>query len=218
MCITPQCLLLLELYLWGSMRKKIVIRKKIKDQIDKSFRDQVIILDLLLKDEILKNKIAQLVLSIRSTFKKSGKVLIAGNGGSFADSQHIAAEFVAKFCKNRIPLPAIALGTNSSNLTAIANDFGYENVFSRELEALSSPNDTLVAISTSGNSKNIINMIKKAEALSINYFVLTGNDGGKLSYLNENLINIPSSSTAVIQQIHILIGHVVVSLSEEDFI
>ena len=189
----------------------------INKQIDFSISNQIEVLSLILKDRTLKDRVLKLVLSIKKSFKNSGKVLLAGNGGSFADSQHIAAEFVAKFCKHRIPLPAIALGTNSSNLTAIANDFGYENVFSRELEAIANSCDTLIAISTSGNSKNIINLVEKAREISMNCFVLTGANGGNLSYIGDNCINIPSNSTATIQQIHILIGHIIVDLSERDF-
>ena len=115
-------------------------------------------------------------------------------------------------------MPSLALATNSSNLTAIGNDFGFENIFSRELKALGKKNDVLIAISTSGNSQNILNLINQAEELSINFYILTGMFGGKLSKYNNKCLKVPSESTAIIQQTHITIGHMIVGLVEKDFL
>ena len=155
---------------------------------------------------------------IRKSFENGGKVIFAGNGGSFSDSQHLAAEFVSRFTTDRIPLPALALATNSSNLTAIGNDYGFENIFSRELKALGCKNDIIIAMTTSGNSKNIISLVNEAEKLSINYYILTGNSGGDLFKQNKRCLRVPSESTAIIQQLHITIGHILVGLVEKDFI
>lgn len=144
---------------------------------------------------------------IINTFKAGGKVLICGNGGSAADSQHIATEFVVRYAKTRRPLAAIALTTDTSILTAHPNDFGFDTVFSRQVEALGKPGDTLLAISTSGNSPNIIAAVEQANAMQMNTIVLSGNNGGKLANLSEHTIIVPSTVTARIQEMHILIAH-----------
>ena len=153
----------------------------------------------------------------KSTLERKGKIIFAGNGGSFADAQHLSAEFISKLKTDRNPLPAIALGTNSSTVTAIGNDYGYEYIFSRELEAIGSKNDLLIAISTSGNSKNILNLIEKANSKGIKFFVLTGKDGGECSKY-ENNIKIPSYDTALIQEMHIMVGHIICSIAERSFL
>ena len=112
----------------------------------------------------------------------------------------------------------MALATNSSNLTAIGNDYGFENIFSRELKAIGGVNDILIAITTSGNSKNIIKLIHEAEKLSINYYVLTGKSGGDLFKQNKRCLKVPSESTAIVQQIHITIGHLLVGMVEKEFL
>ena len=155
--------------------------------------------------------------SAKKTFEKKGKIIFAGNGGSFADAQHLSAEFISKLKTDRHPLPAIALGTNSSSVTAVANDYGYEYVFSREFEAIGNENDLLIAISTSGNSKNIINLIEKAKSLGIDFFVLTGKDGGECARY-KNIIRIQSEDTALIQEIHIIVGHIICTIAEQSFL
>ena len=174
-----------------------------------SISNQIDILNQILEDEIIFRQINNICLKIKNSLNNNGKIIFAGNGGSFSDSQHLAAEFVCKFHKDRKPLPAITLGTNSSNLTSIGNDYGFEYVFSRELEAIGKKEDLLIAFSTSGNSINIINLIKKSEALKIPFYIFSGKSGGKLSKYNENVIKIPSNETAIIQQVHILIGHII---------
>ena len=136
-----------------------------------------------------------------------GKIIFAGNGGSFADSQHLAAEFISRFKMDRDSLASICLGTNSSVVTAIGNDYGFDYIFSREFSSVAQKNDVFIPISTSGNSKNIIEAVKMANNLSINTVALTGKSGGKLKSLC-NCIMVPSEETARIQECHILLGHI----------
>ena len=175
-------------------------------------------LNKLITDEDIAIKLKKLCNQVKKTFKKEGKIIFAGNGGSFADSQHLAAEFVCKFNSDRIPLPAISLGTNSSSLTAIGNDYGYEYIFSRELKAIGTQKDIVIAFSTSGNSKNIINLINQAEALTIPFYIFTGKTGGMLNKYDQVVIKVPSENTAIIQQIHIILGHLICTNTEQDFI
>jgi D-sedoheptulose 7-phosphate isomerase len=151
------------------------------------------------------------------TIKHGGKILLCGNGGSAADCQHIAAEFVVRYVNNRKALAAIALTTDSSILTAHSNDFGFETVFSRQVEALGNEMDCLIAISTSGNSPNIIQAIKAAEAKAMRIVVLTGCEGGRLAKMVNDAVIVPSMVTARIQEAHILIGHFWCNLIEEYF-
>jgi len=141
------------------------------------------------------------------TLKQGGKVLLCGNGGSAADCQHIAAELVVQYQKRRKALAAIALTTDSSILTAHSNDFGFETVYSRQIEAIANEKDCLVAISTSGTSKNILNAVEAAKLKHMAVIGLTGRDGGELSRQVTHLVIVPSEVTARIQEAHILIGH-----------
>lgn len=140
--------------------------------------------------------------------QSGGKVLIAGNGGSAADAQHIAAELTGRYVKNRIGLPAIALTVDTSALTAISNDYGFEKVFSRQLSALARPEDLFIAISTSGNSANIIDALQVAKGIKCKTLGLSGRDGGTMNeYCDLNII-VSSDTTARIQEMHMLIGHI----------
>lgn len=141
------------------------------------------------------------------TLQNKGKILLCGNGGSAADCQHIAAEFVVRYEKSRKALAAVALTTDSSILTASANDFEYEAVFARQVEALGNVDDCLIAISTSGRSRNVLNAVQTAKANGIKVIGLTGADGGDLANLADIVIKVPSSVTARIQEAHIVIGH-----------
>ncbi len=143
------------------------------------------------------------------TLSHGKKILICGNGGSAADAQHIAAEIVGRYKKERRGLPAIALTTDTSALTAIANDYGYKRVFDRQIEALANKGDLLIAISTSGNSKNIINAIKSAKSQGCRTIGLSGRDGGKMDDLCDINVVVPSDDTPRIQEMHILIGHII---------
>jgi D-sedoheptulose 7-phosphate isomerase len=142
-----------------------------------------------------------------SAYRGGHKALFFGNGGSAADAQHLAAEFVGRYLRQRDPLPALALNANSSAVTAIANDYGYEQVFVRQLRALANPGDVAVAISTSGNSPNVIEAVVCARQLGLFTIALTGAEGGRLGNLVDAVIAVPSKETPRIQECHILIGH-----------
>jgi D-sedoheptulose 7-phosphate isomerase len=152
-----------------------------------------------------------------TSLKDGGKILLCGNGGSAADSQHIAAELSGRFKKERKALAGIALTTDTSALTAIGNDYGFEYVFSRQVEALAKEEDTLIAISTSGNSKNVINAIAVAKKIGCKIITLTGKDGGKMKNLGDVNIVIPSNDTPRIQEMHIMVGHMICALIDEKF-
>ena len=145
------------------------------------------------------------------------KLLLFGNGGSAADSQHIAAELVGKLLVKRRALPAIALTTDTSNLTALANDFGYETVFQRQVEALGQPGDVAIGLSTSGHSPNVLAAVKTAREMGLKTMALTGRDGGPLGRLVDVALIVPSDSTQRIQESHITIGHILCELIEQRF-
>ncbi|TWR28845.1 D-sedoheptulose 7-phosphate isomerase [Mucilaginibacter pallidiroseus] len=145
---------------------------------------------------------------ITETIEAGNFVFLAGNGGSAADAQHIAAELTGRFVKERKPLPGMALTTDTSALTAIANDYGYDHVFSRQLEAFAKPGDLFIAISTSGNSPGILNALSVAKGVGCRTIGLTGRGGGKMSGMCDTNIVVPSQITARVQEMHILIGHI----------
>ena len=155
-------------------------------------------------------------LSIK-TLKNRGRILVCGNGGSAADAQHIAAELSGRFKKERIALAGIALTTDTSALTAIGNDYGYDYVFSRQLEAIGRKGDILIAISTSGNSENVLNSMKSAKKLGIKTITLTGKTGGEMAKKGDINIIIPSNDTPRIQEMHIMVGHMICALIDEEF-
>lgn len=146
--------------------------------------------------------------AIRSCLANKGKLILMGNGGSAADSQHIAAELVVRYKKNRIALPAIALTTDTSILTATANDFSYEEIFSRQIEALADQRDIIVGISTSGNSRNILLGLDAAKRKKATTIGLTGSSGGEVCKMVDYSVVVESTSTARIQECHIFIGHI----------
>lgn len=170
------------------------------------------------KEELLRSRITEILniagLAIES-IKKNGKVIVFGNGGSASDAQHIAAELVGRFKKDRTPIAAIALTTNTSVLTSLANDYGYEVVFARQVEALGQKNDLVIGISTSGKAKNVAAAIKQAKKMGIKTVALTGGDGGELAKLADTALVVPSPITARIQEAHITIGHIVCELIEQ---
>lgn len=145
------------------------------------------------------------------------KVLFCGNGGSAADSQHLAAELVGRFVKERRSLPAIALTTDTSILTAVANDYAYDDVFARQVEGLGQAGDVLVGISTSGNSKNVVKAVEEAKKKGLKTIAFTGQGGGRLGELCDVTVAVPSKVTARIQEMHILAGHIICELVEEDY-
>jgi D-sedoheptulose 7-phosphate isomerase len=171
------------------------------------------------KKEILNNSeiIGQLETLVESSImslKNGGKIIFCGNGGSFADSQHLAAEFVSRLRFDRAPLASIALGTNSSNMSAIGNDYGYDQVFKREILSLGNTNDIFIPISTSGNSKNVIEAIYAAKEKEIKTVAFTGGTGGTMANICECII-VPNLSTEKIQEVHIMLGHILCYLVEK---
>ena len=164
------------------------------------------------------NNIEKAVRMVTSSLKKGGKVLAFGNGGSAADSQHIVAELIGRFKKERRPLAGIALTANTSTITALANDYGYDVTFARQIEALGKPKDVAIGMSTSGRSKNVILAMRKAKELGLVTIGLTGGDGGSLKRESDITIVVNSSDTARIQESHIMIGHIICELVEEAFI
>ena len=166
--------------------------------------------------EIIKNQIEDLSARCVLALRAGGKIIFAGNGGSFADSQHLAAELISRLQFDRAPLPSVALGTNSSSTTAIGNDYGYEFVFSREMQVISNELDVFIPISTSGNSKNILLAVEVALVKGVHIVGLTGELGGKLATQCE-CIKIPSLRTERIQEGHILVGHVLCGLIEDEY-
>lgn len=153
---------------------------------------------------------------IAKAFTSGNKLMLCGNGGSAADSQHIAAEMTGRFIKDRKPLPAIALTTDTSALTCIANDYSFEDVFARQIGALGRSGDVLIAISTSGNSGNVIKAMHVAKELGIKVIALSGHDGGQMKALANLSIIIPSQTTARIQEAHIFVGHLICGLVEKN--
>jgi len=172
-----------------------------------------------IKEEILHNQIENIIKAAKliiACYKAKGKVLIFGNGGSAADAQHIAAEFVGRFQKERPGLAAISLNTNTSILTAVSNDYGYEIVFARQVEALGESGDVAIGISTSGKAKNVIMGIKKAREMGLKTICFSGGTGGELSKAAELSFIVPSPVTARIQEAHITIGHIICELVEDE--
>ena len=182
----------------------------VKSQIQASIDVKV----TLLSDDTLLQQVYELAEKCTAALRAGGKVIFCGNGGSFADAQHLSAEFTSRFLFDRPGLPSLALGTNSSAMTAIGNDYGYENVFAREIQAIATPADVLIAITTSGNSGNILKALEAAKEANVPSVVLTGAGRGMLDAATET-INIPSTDTARIQECHILLGHIVCGLVEE---
>lgn len=169
-----------------------------------------------LLDKELVSSVEKATQLLIETLKNGNKILVAGNGGSSADSQHLVGELVGRFLMERRALPAIALTTNTSILTAIGNDYSFDKVFSRQVEALGNRGDTLMVISTSGNAQNLISAVNTAKSLSINTIGLLGCDGGKLGSLVDIPIIVRLNSTPRIQEIHIIIVHTICQLVEAE--
>lgn len=150
-----------------------------------------------------------------NSIQGGGKILFCGNGGSASDAQHLATELVARYKKTRKAINALALSSNTALLTAISNDNGFEKLFERQIEAYAQENDVLIAISTSGNSENIINAVKKAKSLGLKTIGLTGQNGGMLKLSTDYIIQVPSDITNNVQEMHIAIGHIICDLIEQ---
>lgn len=170
------------------------------------------------KEEILRSGIGQIkeiADLLIECLRKGGKVILFGNGGSAADAQHIAAELIGRFKKDRSALAALSLTTNTSVLTSLANDYGYEVIFAKQIEALGQKNDIVIAISTSGKAKNVSLGIRQAKKIGLKTVALTGGDGGELAKLADVSFLVPSMVTARIQEAHITIGHIICELVEQ---
>ena len=165
--------------------------------------------------DTLSQEILQAAEMIQHCLLKGGKLLLMGNGGSAGDAQHIAAELVGRFKTERKALPAIALTVDSSCLTALGNDYGFESIFERQVEALAHPDDVVLGISTSGNSENVIRGFKRANELGATTIALLGNQGGRAKEYARLAIVVPSSDTARIQEAHITVGHIICELIEQ---
>ncbi len=170
----------------------------------------------LLADPTLIETIETVTTLIARAFTNGNKVLFCGNGGSAADAQHLAAEFSGRFYTDRDPLPSEALHCNSSYMTAVANDYGYDVVYSRIIKGTGKAGDVLVALSTSGNSVNIINAIEQAKKVGMITVGLTGETGGKMKTMCDHLVNVPSNDTPRIQESHIMVGHIICQLVEQE--
>lgn len=186
----------------------------IHPDIKKSIEESIAVKQALLQDETFQEKIEAVATIWTNTFRAGGKVLFCGNGGSAADAQHIAAELSGRFYTDRPPLYAEALHVNTSYVTAVANDYGYDDVYARMVEAAGRPGDVLVAISTSGNSSNILKAIEKAKTQGMIVIGMTGATGGKMAGQCQILLNMPSRDTPRIQEAHILVGHILCQLTE----
>ena len=176
--------------------------------IQKLFQDALDTHQLLVQDPIFLKQVEQVAQACATAIQNKNTIFLCGNGGSFADAQHIAAEFVGRFLVERGPLPAICLGTNASSVTAIGNDYSFNDIFSRELLCLAKPNDVCIGITTSGNSPNVVSAIKVGLQNQVTVFGLTSNKQGAITQLCP-CIEVPSSSTPRVQECHILIGHII---------
>jgi D-sedoheptulose 7-phosphate isomerase len=176
----------------------------------------VVVKEELLADEVLLNKILTVTEVITKAFQSGNAVYFAGNGGSAADAQHLAAEFSGRFYKDRKALPSDALHCNTSYLTAVANDYSYDVIYARLLEGLAKRGDVLVGISTSGNSGNIVKAFEMAKTIGVTTIGFTGQKGGLMKDLGDYLINVPSNTTPRIQESHILVGHIICELVEKN--
>ncbi len=193
--------------------KKSIMNIKIKNIIQSS----IAVKNHVLADEMLLQTVEKVTGAITEAFRKGNKILFCGNGGSAADAQHLAAEFSGRFYIDRDALPAEALHVNTSYLTAVANDYGYDVVYSRMIKGIGVPGDVLIGLSTSGNSKNIVLAFEQARKNGMITVGFTGAGGGAMKDLSDYLINVPSTDTPRIQESHIMLGHIICQLVEEAY-
>lgn len=185
------------------------------EQIKQIIAASIDVKQQLLNDANIQQKLVDVIDIISAAFKNGNKVLFCGNGGSAADAQHLAAEFSGRFYKDRKALPAEALHCNTSYLTAVANDYDYNVIYSRLVEGIGIKGDVLLGFSTSGNSVNIVKAIESAKTLGITTIGFTGAKGGKMKEISDFIFNVPSNDTPRIQESHILLGHIICQLVEE---
>ena len=184
------------------------------DLVSSQLREALVAHKALNSSEMIRDQLVKWGRICADSLAAGGVVFFAGNGGSFADAQHLAAELTGKMSRMRPPLAGIALGTNTSSMSAIGNDFGYEYTFARELEGLARPESVVVAITTSGNSRNILDLATQAKIMDLSFLGMTGSGGGELAQICET-IQVPSNRTERIQEMQILLGHTLCLLIEE---
>ena len=187
-----------------------------QEYIKHIFNESIDLKYKILGDYNIINSIKEVIESILTTYRNNGKVILCGNGGSATDALHIAGELVGRFKLERRSLPAIVLNADIATLSAIANDYGYENIFCRQIESMMLDNDILIGISTSGNSENVYKAIETAKIQGKKTIALLGNDGGKIKNIADISIIIPSNNTARIQECHITIGHIICEIVEKE--
>jgi D-sedoheptulose 7-phosphate isomerase len=186
------------------------------ERIRTSVESALATMQLLRADTALLSTVSRIAQSMIQVFRQGNKILLFGNGGSANDAQHIAAEFVGRFAFNRPALPAISLAESLSSVTAISNDLGFDRVFSRQIEAFARPGDIAIAISTSGNSPNVLNGVATANKVEILTIGLTGRSGGKLRSVVKECVCVPSDDTPRIQECHTLVGHILSQIVEQE--
>jgi D-sedoheptulose 7-phosphate isomerase len=189
--------------------------KMLNDLVLDRIQRSIEVKQALLKDATFRELLTRAALEIVKSLRAGGKVLFFGNGGSAADAQHLAAEFTGRYLKERRALPALALHGNSSAVTAIGNDYGFDLVFARQMEALGKEGDIAVGISTSGNSRNVLRALEVAKSKGIFTVALTGASGGLMKKIADCTLCIPSEETPRIQECHILTGHIICEIAEE---
>jgi D-sedoheptulose 7-phosphate isomerase len=194
------------------MKKVVTVKAYLENEISASIETK----RRILADETLLETIAETARLCVEAYRRGNKTILAGNGGSAADAQHIAAELVGRYGFDRPSIPSLALTTDTSNLTAIGNDYGYDRVFSRQLEGMGNEGDIFFGISTSGNSQNLVNAFESAKEKGITTVALVGRDGGKMAKMADIAIVVPSDATPRIQESHILIGHIVCDVIEKE--
>ena len=187
-----------------------------KDKIKSIISSSVEVKNKILADEVFLKRIEETAHMVAKAFKDGHRLYLCGNGGSAADAQHLAAEFTGRFYTDREPLPAEALHTNTSFVTAVANDYSYDEIYERAVKAHGRKGDVLIGISTSGNSKNVIRAQEEAKKRGMIVISFTGETGGKMKDSCDFLFNVPSKDTPRIQESHILIGHIICQLVEEE--
>ncbi|EAI1115964.1 D-sedoheptulose 7-phosphate isomerase [Campylobacter jejuni] len=190
--------------------------ENLNSYIKEHFQESILVKEQILKDENLITLIKNASLEVIKAYRNGNKTLLAGNGGSAADAQHIAGEFVSRFYFDRPGIASIALTTDTSILTAIGNDYGYENLFARQVQAQGVKGDVFIGISTSGNSKNILKALDLCRQKGITSIGLSGASGGAMNELCDYCIKVPSTCTPRIQEAHILIGHIICAIIEEE--
>ncbi len=187
-----------------------------REKVSKRLNESIAVKQAMLSDEHTVGAIAEIASALVESIRAGHKVLLCGNGGSAADAQHIAAELVGRFYTNRKPLPALSLAVNTSTITALSNDFSFDDVFTRQVHGLGQSGDTLIGLSTSGDSENVYRALATAREMDMTTVAFTGTSGGKLLAVSDHCLRIPSEDTARIQEAHITAAHIICELVESE--